>query len=189
MENKLFTYDDYLNWPDSERWELIYGRAYDMSPAPDTAHQLITMELVFQFKARLNELEKNCKVIAAPFDVRLPLRDEKQEDIENVVQPDISIICDTGKLDEKGCLGAPEMIIEVLSPSSSRRDRIDKFNLYEVVGVKEYWLVSPYERIVEVFVLGEDGKYGRPNIYSDQETAQVQILKDLKIDLSTIFNT
>jgi Uma2 family endonuclease len=181
-----FTYSDYLSWDDSQRWEIIYGEAYNMSPAPDTIHQLISMELAFQLKSQLKE--KPCQVITAPFDVRLPLENQKEDDIENVVQPDILVVCDPGKLDEKGCLGAPDFIIEILSPSTYRKDRMEKFFLYESLGVKEYWLVSPGEKIVEIFLLGKDGKYGRPNLYCESDTVQINVLKGLKIDLGSVFN-
>ena len=181
-----FTYSDYLSRDDSQRWEIIYGEAYNMSPAPDTIHQLISMELAFQLKSQLKE--KSCQVIAAPFDVRLPIENQKEDDIENVVQPDILVVCDPGKLDEKGCLDAPDLIIEILSPSTYRKDRMEKFFLYEQQGVKEYWLVSPGEKIVEVFILGKDEKYGRPNLYCESDTVQVNVLKGIKIDLSSVFN-
>ena len=181
-----FTYSDYLSWDDSERWEIIYGGAYNMSPAPDTIHQLISMELAFQLRSQLKE--KSCQVIPAPFDVRLPVENQTGDDIENVVQPDISVVCDPGKLDEKGCLGAPDLIIEILSPSTYRKDRMEKFFLYEHLGVKEYWLVSPGEKIVEIFLLGKDGKYGRPNLYCESDTVRITALPGLKIDLSSVFN-
>jgi Uma2 family endonuclease len=181
-----FTYSDYLSWDDGERWEIIYGEAYNMSPAPDTMHQLISMELAFQLKSQLKE--KSCQVIAAPFDVRLPVENQKENDAENVVQPDISVVCDPVKLDEKGCLGAPDLIIEILSPSTYRKDRMEKFFLYERLGVKEYWLVSPGEKIVEIFKLGKDGKYGRPDLYCESDTVRINVLNGLKIDLRSVFN-
>ena len=111
-----------------------------------------------------------------------------QEDIENIVQPDISVVCDKTKLDDKGCLGAPDLIIEIISPSSSRKDRMEKFFLYERMGVKEYWLVSPEDKIVEVFILEPDGKYSRPGIYSESDIVPLNILNDIKVDLSSVFN-
>jgi Uma2 family endonuclease len=184
---KKFTYSDYLSWNDEERWEIINGEAYNMTPAPTRNHQSISVELLFQIKAQIKG--KKCEVYHAPFDVRLPLRNEKEEEIENIVQPDISVICDPDKLDEKGCLGAPDLIIEIISPSTYRKDRMEKFFLYEQVGVKEYWLVSPDDKIVEVFILGADGKYGRPDIYGGKDTIQLKALKDKKIDLSSVFSS
>jgi len=185
-EVERFTYGDYLSWDDNERWEIIDGEAYNMTPAPNTGHQLLVMQLLLQLGNQLKE--KSCQVIPAPFDVRLPVGKEKEEDIENIVQPDITIVCDAKKLDKKGCLGAPDMIIEILSPSTSRKDRMEKFFLYERVGVKEYWLVSPDEKLVEVFRLGPGGKYGRPEIYCETDKVQLGILKEIAIDLSAVFS-
>lgn len=184
-EAEKFTYGHYLSWDDGERWELIDGEAYNMTPAPNTGHQLLVMQLLLQLGNQLKE--KSCQVIPAPFDVRLPLGKEEEEDIENVVQPDIVIVCDAKKLDKKGCLGAPDMIIEILSPFTARKDRKEKFFLYERVGVKEYWLVSPEEKLVEVFRLGPGGKYGRPEIYCETDNVQVEVLKEVFIDLNAVF--
>lgn len=185
-EINKYTYADYLSWDDRERWEIINGEAFNMSPAPSTIHQLISMELAFQLKARFKD--QSCRVIPGPFDVRLPLGEEKEEDIENIVQPDISVICSGGKLDERGCLGAPDLVIEIISPSTYRKDRMEKFFLYEQVGVKEYWLVSPVDKIVEVFILGDDGKYGRPYIYCEKDTVPLRINKSIRIDLNPVFS-
>jgi Uma2 family endonuclease len=187
-QTRKFNYSDYLSWNDDERWEIINGEAYNMTPAPATMHQLISAELLFQIRSQLKG--KTCKVFHAPFDVRLPKRNEKEQDIENIVQPDLSVVCDPGKLDEKGCLGPPDLIIEIISPSTSRKDRMEKFFLYEQVGVKEYWLVSPDDKIVEIFILGTDGKYSRPEIYNETHTIQLKIkaLKDIKIDLNSVFS-
>lgn len=181
-----FTYADYLTWNDNERWEIIQGEAYNMTPAPSTTHQLLIAEFVFQLKAQLKE--KSCQVLPAPFDVRLPVKNEKEEDIENIVQPDISVVCDPKKLDKKGCLGAPDLIIEITSPSTSRKDRMEKFFLYELAGVKEYWLVYPDDKIVEVFHLKPDGKYGRPEILCETDTVRLNALKNVKIDLTAAFS-
>ncbi len=184
-QTKKFTYSDYLSWNDDERWEIINGEAYNMTPAPGTTHQLIISELIRKIG---NQLEgKTCKVIPAPFDVRLPVKSEKEEEIENIVQPDISVVCDRHILDEKGCLGAPDLIIEIISPSTSRKDRMEKFFLYEQVGVKEYWLVSPDDKIVEVFILGKEGEYGRPKIYCETDTVPFTAVNGIIIDLQAIF--
>lgn len=185
-ETEKYTYADYLLWENGERWEIIRGRAYNMTPAPNTIHQLISMEMATQLTTQLKG--KACRVIAAPFDVRLPLGKEKEEDIENIVQPDITIVCDPGKLDKKGCLGTPDMVIEILSPSTSRKDRMEKFFLYEEAGVKEYWLVSPEDKLVEVFRLGPGGKYGRPEMYCETDTVQLDVIKELTIDLNPVFS-
>ena len=183
-ETQTFTYGDYLKWDDGERWELIDGEAYNMSPAPQRLHQKILGELYLQLGTQLKG--KTCEVYLPPFDVRLPLGDEKEADIINVVQPDISVICDPKKLDKKGCIGAPDFIIEILSPGNPRRDKMEKFNLYEMAGVKEYWLVSPEGQMVEVFLLGPDGTYGRPQMYTETDTVAISVLKDIHIDLGVV---
>ena len=180
-----YTYGDYCCWPDSERWELIHGIAYCMSPAPLRIHQKISIELCRQFSNYL--VNKPCEVFDAPFDVRLSEADELDEDIETVVQPDILVVCDESKLDEKGCRGAPDLIIEITSPSTASKDIKEKFYLYEQHGVKEYWIVYPLEKNILVYKLASDGQYGRPEIYVRNDKIKVGILKGLTIDLSLIF--
>ena len=181
-----YTYGDYLNWMDEERWELIAGVPYNMSPAPTRAHQEISGEL---FKQIANYLTgKTCKVYAAPFDVRLPQGDEEDEKIDTVVQPDLVVVCDQQKLDESGCKGAPDWIIEILSPYTAGKDLKIKFALYERVGVKEYWLVDPANKTVQVYIRGENGRYSRPDNYMAEDRVRVEVLPDLLIDLAPVFN-
>lgn len=184
-KGQLYTYADYLSWPNDEKWEIILGEPYAMSPAPSTDHQAILGELFYQFRSYLKD--RTCRVFVAPFDVRIPKRDEKDEDIKSVVQPDISIICDDNKIDSKGCKGAPDLIVEIVSSSTFRKDVKEKFFLYEISGVKEYWLVYPNEKTVMVYKLEENGKYGRPEVYSDEDSVKVGIFQELNIDLKEIF--
>ena len=179
------TYGDYLSWTDGGRWELIDGVAHDMSPAPSTEHQRLVVALILEIGQFLADRE--CSVFVAPFDVRLPLADEADDEIRNVVQPDISVVCDREKLDPRGCRGAPDWIIEILSPSTAARDHIEKLALYERAGVREYWLVHPDYRIVTVYCLGPDRRYGRPEIHSATDGVQSSTLPDLTIHLKTIF--
>ncbi|MFH1097800.1 MAG: Uma2 family endonuclease [Candidatus Desantisbacteria bacterium] len=183
-EEEKFTYGDYLKWPDEERWELIDGIAYDMSPAPLRRHQGIVGELYRQIATYL--LDKSCQVYVAPFDVRLPEFDEADEEIETVVQPDIVVVCDENKLDDKGCKGAPDIVIEILSPYTAKKDLVTKYHLYEKHKVKQYWVFDPETKEVAVFKLKDD-KYGKPEEYKKEDKIQVDIFKDLEIDLSTIF--
>lgn len=180
-----YTYTDYLTWPEGERWEIIDGVPY-MQSAPSTAHQEILMEISRQIANHL--MDKSCKVYPAPFCVRLTKGDEKlNEDIKNVVEPDITIVCDKFKVDEKGCNGAPDMIVEIISPSSIKTDKIIKFNMYEKVGVNEYWIVEPEGKIVSVFILQENGRYGRQEVYSEEDRITLNIIPDLTIDLIPVF--
>lgn len=184
-ENDKYTYKDYLNWPMEERWEIIEGVPYNMSPAPSRKHQDISGELFNQIYNYLKG--KTCKVYSAPFDVRLFTNKERDEDTTNVVQPDLSIICDYSKLDDKGCKGSPDLIIEIASPTTLKKDLKDKFYLYEKALVKEYWLVYPDEKMIVVNTLGENGKYGRPEMYSEENVIKVGIFEDLEIELSDVF--
>lgn len=156
-----------------------------MTPAPSRQHQKILVELIRQFSAYLHE--KDCEIYAAPFDVRLPQGEEKDEEIQTVIQPDILVVCDEDKLDDRGCKGAPDLIIEIISPSSGGRDRKDKRNLYERHGVKEYWLVDYNEETVEVYLLNEANQYGKPAVYIADDKVSVSTFNDLEIDLSYVF--
>jgi len=185
QEEGKYTYADYLTWPEDERWEIIDGIPY-MQAAPTPVHQEILMELSKQFAVYLTG--KPCKVYPAPFCVRLLEGDEKKnEGINKVVEPDISIVCDKSKIDEKGCNGAPDLIVEVMSPSSIKKDRFIKFNKYEMAGVKEYWIVEPEGKIASVFVLQGNNRYGRPDVYSEDDKITVSIFPDLIVDLSVVF--
>jgi Uma2 family endonuclease len=185
QEERQYTYADYLTWPEDERWEIIDGVPY-MQAAPSPIHQEITGGIFAQFHNYL--AGKPCKVYPAPFCVRLLKGDEKKnEDIKKVVEPDISIVCDKSKIDEKGCNGSPDLIVEVVSPSSVQKDRFTKFNKYEMSGVREYWIVEPEGKIVSVFVLQSNNRYGRPEIYTQSDKIIVSIFPDLLVDLSIVF--
>ncbi len=181
-----FTYADYLSWSDEERWELIDGVAYSMSPAPSRMHQKLSAAL---FNQIFNYLKgKTCETYSAPFDVRLPETPKvPDEQIETVVQPDIVVICDPDKLDDKGCKGAPDLIVEILSPSTAEHDLKDKFYLYQRVGVREYWIVNQTDKTLMVFKLNSVGEYGRPEMYGSRDIVVVPLLGDLEIDLAEVF--
>ena len=186
-KDKKYTYGDYLNWPEDERWELMDGVAYDMSPAPSRIHQEILGEI---FRVISNYLiDKNCKIYVAPFDVRLPKGyEKKEEEIDTVVQPDIVVVCDLSKLDDRGCKGSPDLVIEIVSPSTAPNDYIKKLDLYERHLVTEYWIVHPVDKIVMVYKLRNDGKYGKPEIYSEEYRIKVGIFGgELSLELKTIF--
>lgn len=174
-----YTYADYLKWDEGERWEILDGIAY-MQAAPSRVRQEVTGELYRQFANYLQD--KKCKVYHAPFCVRLDIKKDNS-DIKNVVEPDITIVCDTSKLDERGCMGSPDMIIEVLSPSNGKQDRVYKFNKYEKAGVKIYWIVEPDHSLVSVFSLQSNGRYGRPAMYTYEDKIKVSIFPNLEIDL------
>jgi Uma2 family endonuclease len=180
----IFTYADYCRWPDDERWELIEGEAYAMA-APGLAHQTVVGELFVQISIFLRG--KPCRPFVAPFDVRLPRGNEADDDVTTVVQPDISVICDPAKLDERGCRGAPDWVIEVLSPSTAAKDQIQKLDAYERAGVREVWLVHPTDHVVIVYTLNADGGYGKPAIHETRETLAPGLFPDLLIEWGLAF--
>ena len=180
-----YTFADCLTWGEDERIEIINGEAIMMAP-PTRIHQEISGEL---FRQLANFLEgKKCKVYPAPFAVRLFERaDDRPEDVDTLVEPDLSVVCDPGKLDDIGCKGAPDLIIEVLSPSTQCHDRLTKYNLYERAGVPEYWIVSPNEKAVQVFLL--DGGLMQPHeVYGKEDIAKVNVLEGCFIELSKLFS-
>jgi len=154
--NRKWTYADYCTWPDGERWELIDGVAYEMVPGPARLHQEIAGDLYFLLRKCLEG--RPCHAYPAPFDVRLAERDEADDSITNVVQPDISVFCSETNLDDKGAKGPPDLVVEILSSSTSGKDTIVKRALYQRHGIPEYWIVDPETRTVYQFVL-EAGNY------------------------------
>ena len=179
------TYKDYLTYPDDERWEIIDGVPY-MQSAPTWQHQSISRELLRQFSNYL--LQKSCEIFSAPFDLRLSKADIKDEDVINVYQPDLVVICDKSQLQGTGYFGIPNLVIEILSPSTAKADRLLKFNMYEKFGVQEYWIVEPDMKIVSVFILQDNNRYGRTELYTEKDNVAVSIFSDLIIDLSTVFD-
>ena len=184
--NKQYTYADYLTWQFEERVELIRGWISRMSPAPLKTHQQVSMELSIQIGVYLRS--KNCKIFAAPFDVRLINKRKKADDraILSVVQPDISVICDLEKLDDRGCLGSPDWIIEILSPGNTRKEMKEKYALYEENGVREYWIVSPEHRFVQVYQLKEE-KFVLTDTYFEGDNIPVGIFEGFAIDSQKMF--
>lgn len=183
--DREYTYGDYLQWPDEERWEIIGGVPYDMSPAPSRKHQEISGELFFQLRSFFKD--RSCRVFAAPFDVRLPQGDEQDEDITNVVQPDLSIICDLDKLDERGCKGTPAVVIEIISPSTAKKELNEKFNLYERSAIPEYWVVFPGLNVIVVYSLDDEGKYQKTGEYAANQVLTSPLFPGLEVKLEEVF--
>ena len=179
-----YSYADYLTWSDGERWELIDGIPYNMSPAPKRMHQDVEGNIYVILRNFLKK--KPCKVYIAPFDVVLSEKDTNNELIDTVVQPDISVICDTSKLDDAGCKGAPDFIIEILSQSTALKDATTKKDLYEKSGVKEYWMVDIWTKCINVYIL-KKGKYGFAKSYEKNMKIKVNTLKGLTIKLEEVF--
>ena len=183
-EKTGYTFADCLGWDEKERAEIIGGEVLMMAP-PSRIHQKISGEI---FRQLANFLEgKRCEVYSAPFGVRLFEKDgDRPEDVDTVVEPDITVVCDTSRLDQHCCKGAPELVMEILSPSSRRHDMLVKLNLYQRAGVREYWIVNPDEQTVQVMLL-KDGYLLPVEDYSREDTASVNILEDCTIELSKVF--
>lgn len=183
-----YNYAQYLTWQFEEMVELIRGKVFKMSPAPRSKHQQVVLELSRQIANYL--LKKPCKVFIAPFDVRLPQLNKgtTPQEIITVVQPDVCVICDRAKIDEFGCLGAPDWIIEVLSPRTSVKDLNQKFEIYEEAGVGEYWVVQPEAQTVLVYTLGGNGKYqGQLKPFTRRDKLCPITLPELVVDLEEVF--
>ncbi len=179
-----YTYADYLKFDFEYMVELIRGKIFRMSPAPKIVHQNISMNLsrILSFFF----LNRNCKIFSAPIDVVLPIFNEKKDTSTTVVQPDLCVICNLTKIEEACINGAPDLIIEILSPHTRKKDLQFKYDIYEETGVKEYWIVMPEEKLVEVFVLKKN-KYHRVYTYTETDTMQSVIFPDLIVDLKEVF--
>lgn len=182
--NKSYTYADYLTWNFMERVELILGKIFLMSPTPTSKHQFISGLMSAEFVTFLKRT--SCRVFSAPFDVTLPIKNKNGE-ANTVIQPDICVICDHEKITEKGCVGAPDLIVEIVSGNSVKRDLHEKYNIYEQSGVKEYWIVHPNDKTMSIFLLDKTGKYvsSRPLTYGDNVASNV--LPGFEIDLNEVF--
>jgi Uma2 family endonuclease len=179
---KEYTYFDYLKWRFSERVELVFGKIIKMSPAPNTKHQRTIGNLFMSFSKIIHN--KNCEVFIAPFDVRLPIPNKKAD--TTVIQPDICVVCDSSKIDDKGCNGAPDLIVEILSPGNSKHDLKTKFELYELAGVREYWIVDPMNEFILVYVLKDHQYIGLKPISID-DVVKSEIFPELSFALDGIF--
>lgn len=179
-----YTLADALTWAEQEHIELIDGAPVMMAPS-SRVHQEIAAELTRQLGNYLDG--KKCRVYPAPFAVRLfEKAGDRPENVDTLVEPDLSVVCDPGKLDDMGCKGAPDLIIEILSPSTQRHDRLTKYNLYERAGVTEYWIVSPEERTVQVSLLS-GGRYRMAELYTPQDIAKVHVLEGCFVELAKVF--
>lgn len=184
-EKSRYSFADFLAWDEHERAEIIGGEIYLMG-TPSSRHQEISFEIGRQLG---NYLEgKRCRVYPAPYGVRLFEQDrDDPEAVDTVVEPDISVICDRGKIDKTGCKGAPDMVVEILSPSTQRHDRLVKLGLYQRAGVREYWIVSPEEQTVQVMLLDSGGILQLHEVYDRDSIAKVNILDGCFIELAKVF--
>jgi Uma2 family endonuclease len=184
--NKMYSYADYLTWQFEERIELLKGYFRQMA-APNTKHQRVSKRMMNIFENHFQS--EKCEAFYAPFDVRLYNRKKStlaDKDVFTVVQPDICVVCDASKIDERGCNGAPEMIIEILSPSNKQTDLKDKYLLYAESGVTEYWIVYPQEEVVHQYVLKEE-KYEQHGVYVKSDNIKPFLFPDLTVSLEKVF--
>ena len=182
--NGYYTYQDYLTWTFPERVELVRGTPYVLSPAPNRRHQ--TISSVLQGEMYIFFRNSDCNLFSAPFDVRLPIPSKKRKP-DTVVQHDLCVVCDREKLDKQGCNGAPDLVIEIISPSNPPREMREKFVLYQEAGVREYWLVQPAHETVIPYVLNEAGAFvGLPPRTLDDHLTSA-IFPEPSIDLGPVF--
>ena len=179
---KKYTYSDYLKWNFKERVELIKGFISKMSPAPSRIHQEVSQNLSGCFYE--NFKRQSCRVFVAPFDVRLQIKNEKKD--ETVVQPDLCIVCDENKLDDKGCNGSPDLIVEIISPNNSKHDIHTKFNLYQEAGVQEYWIVDPTDKLILIYTLIDRKYIGLPPLALG-DNIKSPLFPSMKIALDDVF--
>ncbi len=185
-EKARYTFADVLAWDESERAEIINGEVFLMAP-PSRAHQEISGALFAQLYSYLEG--KPCRVYATPFAVRLFEKDgEAPEDVDTMVEPDLSVVCDSSKLDEHGCKGAPDLVMEILSPSTRRHDRLVKLGLYQRAGVREYWIVNPEDKTIQVMLQDSHGLLRIHEDYGWKDVAKVNVLEGCFIELSKVFS-
>jgi len=179
-----YTYSDYLKWGFQEKLELLNGKIFRLSHA-NKKHELVTNNLLVKFKKLLSGT--SYFIFNAPYDVRLPLLNKKNDyEIITVAQPDLGVVCDNSKIDKFGCCGAPDLIVEILSPGNSQKEVNLKFDLYEEAGVKEYWIINPVEENVIAFTLEEDGRFGGGKMYASESIIS-HFIPELKIKVKNIF--
>jgi Uma2 family endonuclease len=181
----LYTYADYLTWDIDHMVELIKGKVFKQAAAaPRRIHQKLAVKLITKLSNFLTG--KTCEAYVAPFDVRLPVKSKKHEDIRTVVQPDICVVCDREKLDDLGCVGAPDLIMEILSPSNNKKELQNKYEVYEESGVKEYWIIHPYEKTLLVYTLS-DGKYVPSRLFTLGDHVASGCIEGFVLDLDELF--
>ncbi len=182
--SKTYTYADYFSWNFEERVELIKGKIFQMSPAPNRIHQKLAGYIHIRLGIHLEQ--RSCEVYEAPFDVRIPPMSKDDKQIITVLQPDVCVICDLSKPDKRGCLGAPDMVVEILSPGNNAKELKNKFDVYEEAGVKEYWVVSPQNQWVRIDTL-EEGKFRESPYYVPGDIAYSSVLEGFSVVINDMF--
>ena len=181
-----YSYSNYLNWLFPERVELIKGKIFKMSPAPSRVHQEVAGNIFLKLGNFLDG--KLCKVYSAPFDVRFPKESKADKDVYTVLQPDICVVCDKSKLDARGCIGAPDLVIEILSPGNTKMELLNKYRVYEEFGVKEYWVVSQSDQSILIYTLNDSGKFQPSKIFTHSEKITSSVLPGFELELDDVFD-
>lgn len=180
-----FTYADYKSWPDEERWEIIHGIPYSMSPAPGTEHQFVLAELSLLLGPEAKK--HGCQYFVPATDVILPSSGTSEDESDTVVQPDLMVVYDSDRIGPNAITGAPDLVVEILSPSTGFKDQSVKFSLYEQAGVREYWLINPQTRVVEIFYRPDPtAPFGPPAWYRDPGPVKSHVLGE-ELDLSDLW--
>lgn len=182
--DKTYSYADYLKWTFDERLELIKGKIFKMTPAPASGHQRLSWIISGELYQHLKG--KTCQAFSAPFDVRLSRKGTSDKSVYTVVQPDICVICDPAKIDKRGCTGAPDIVIEILSPGNNQKELRNKYEVYEESGVLEYWIVSPQDKTFLKYTL-MDGLYQPSRLLTIGDQVTTNILPGFVLDLETVF--
>ena len=181
----IYSYADYMRFEFEERLEIIRGRVFRMSPAPSHIQQGVLTNI---FEPIYNSLKgKSCCVYTTPFDVRLAKKNQIDKEVFTVVQPDIVVVCDQSKLDKRGCIGAPDIVVEILSPGNNKKELINKYEVYEEVGVKEYWIVSPSDKSFFRYILDNQGKFQPTKLLTEGEEVTTPILPGFTLILEEVF--
>jgi len=180
-----YTYRDYRQWPQDERWELIDGVAYNMS-APSTDHQAVLFELSGLLYNFLKG--KDCRAFTAPCDVFFPrLREQQEDDVDTVVQPDLLVVCEAEKIRPRGIWEAPDLVVEILSASTSRKDLHEKYALYQRAGVREYWVIDPVGHWLQQYVLGADGQFSVEVTFEKTGTLSSVVLPGFYLEVISLW--
>lgn len=179
-----YSYADYLTWQLDEMVEIIKGKLFKMTAAPSRIHQKVAAKLFYRLYGFLEE--KPCEVYSAPFDVRLPKTSMRNEDIYTVVQPDICVICDKNKLDDAGCIGAPDLIVEILSPGNNKKELKNKYEVYQESGVREYWIIHPNEQTLMIYSL-HNGHFVPSRLFTSGDIVTSEVLSGFSLDLEDFF--
>ena len=185
-QSLTYSYAHYLNWLFDERVELIKGKIFKMSPAPSRIHQEVFGVIFNQLYDFLRD--KPCKVYGAPFDVRFPKASKADKDVFTVLQPDICVVCDMDKLDDRGCIGAPDIVVEILSPGNTKTELLNKYQVYEEFGVKEYWVVSTTDKTILIYTLDNSDKYQPSKLFTLSEHITSSVLPGFVLELDDVFD-